>query len=309
MRESSEPDVYFSKIVVVNSGNTRLAGNLQVPDETWLAGNVTFNPRVRYVRATQVSMAGHFELGPGQRTDIPIEMTFPETPVKERAWELPLRADVNRPDLDFKYFSIPIQQFSRHDVTGPGANDPESARPDPWLDGRVEIRRLRLMAAMVAVIVAIAGAAYLGRITGPGYGEQDLPTVQVAADQASPSSSPSASPTRLNLDFYEVMPCTPGTYVAFLSSTNGPDADMQTARTLDLEIRRERFVLRALPIPIHASRWDDACPRARSYVGPKGDSSWRLVWAGPAISAEEAENFCVLLQKPNDWDCLTMPVV
>jgi hypothetical protein len=299
---------YRTSVTVANTGNTRLAGTVQAPSALWIMTNTRVDPGRRFVDASLVRLPGEFELGPGTSAEIPLSVVFPDQPVTEQRWDLLLRVKADRSGIEDRMCSVPVLQLGQSDA--PETATPPTAGPPPveesWMSGRVAVPRVFLVLGFVAIVAAA--------LAGSLVGERLHATPAVASTTPSPSSevrivatTPPAALDASSATAYTVMPCALGTWVVFLSSSGGSNADAEASTSMRYEAKRARYVDTKHTYQINASRWDDACPKAREYVGKKGGPAWRMVWIGPVQSEQSAKEVCALLQKPNKYDCLWRP--
>jgi hypothetical protein len=299
---------YRTSVKVTNTGNTRLSGTLHAPSILWIMSNTKVDPGRRFVDASLIRIPGEFELGPGTSADIPVSVTFPDEPDTDQRWDMLLRVKADRSGIDERVCSVPLVQVGRPEVVQiePGV-DGGPAEWTSWMSGRVAVPKILVVLAAVAVLAAAAEGVFITTRMSPAPAAASVSPLASSEVALSAGPAPSADPPAVPL--YTTMPCAPNTWVVFLSSFGGPDADRDTDKAMRYEARRARFVDGGRAYDIKASPWDQACPAARSYVGPHGDSTWRLVWIGPVTSKQKARRICDRLEKPSPYDCLWRPTV
>jgi hypothetical protein len=267
--------------------------------------NTRVDPGRRFVDASLIRIPGEFELGPGTSADIPVSVTFPDEPATDQRWDLLLRVTADRSGIDERVCSIPLLQLGRSEVV---RSEPQVAGGPSewtsWISGRIAVPKILLVLAAVAVLAAGGEGVFIATRMSPAPAAASIsPLASAVALSASPA--PSAEPPVTPL--YTTMPCVPNTWAVFLSAIHGPEADRDTDRVMRFEAARASAVDEKHAYEIKASRWEQACPMAREYVGSNGDSTWRLVWIGPVKSEHRARQICGWLAKPNEYDCLWKP--
>lgn len=274
---------YVSAVRLTNTGNTELHGTLRVPRD-----------RPGCLSATHVHLGtDRFDLSPGERTEIPAELTFPDRGWNNRAWVVLVNAEVEDDE------KIGSSVRARCEVTQYGiwsilrryvVNLPR--RLTEWGGQRAQMRRGWLVGAGLLLLAAGVLVGQVVASTSPGPATEPPPATPMATEA-----------------HYTKMPCETGTFVASLKSLTEDDALAHGKWLVDSESARLRNLATSTPdlqkYKVQASRREDICPAALDTLKP-GEKYTVFLWVGPVPEAE-ATMLCTSLGKKVAYDCLRLP--
>jgi hypothetical protein len=293
-KQVSAPGIYQVTIMLANDGNTQLAGSIRV-GPAGLASD-------RWADGKHPNGGATFDLAPGPRETIMVDVNFPCRPLQDRRWQLTVTAEADRADVDTVERQVEIRQ--RGLLTELGGI---MAR---WCQRPTTMPRGALVGALSAVLLV---GAWAGIVLQPSNGTATSqatlsPTTTASASTAAVLPQTRTSTTNAaNAIASPPMPCDQGTTIVFLGAITGPDTATAVQYVMKYEKNRSKYVKAESAYPIHATTYDGLCPAIKVNPYAKGTSpSWWFVWYGP-IPASGAATICRQLDKPNPWDCRPIP--